>query len=306
MHFSDEELAILADVLTPKIMARIEQERPWKRQMFLPSQSVYRVDPSAPFMEYSSCSSRDFFHPEFARIRALLGEPATFHRKYWEWVFIVHHALKRGAVGAGKRGLVFGVGSERLPALFASLGTEVRATDAPSDQGGWSASAEFVDSLDNIPSDGLMDRSDFLRLVSYSPCDMNNIDPALTEFDFCWSSCCYEHLGSLRHGMDFVINSIETLKIGGVAVHTTEFNLSSDEDTVESGPTVLYRRRDFEQLAEELRARGHHVEPFAVAPDSLVIDGYVDFPPYSPMPHLKLDLYGYVSTSAGLVITRGR
>ena len=94
--------------------------------------------------------------------------------------------------------------------------------------------------------------------------------------------------------------------MGGIACHTTELNLSSNDATVEEGLTVLYRRRDVEQLIEELTARGHSVEEFKIAPDSLAIDGYVDTPPFGPPVHLKLDLHSYTCTSAGLVIRRGR
>ncbi len=105
--------------------------------------------------------------------------------------------------------------------------------------------------------------------------------------------------------MDFVIEAVEnTLRPGGVAVHTTEFNLSSNDATIEEGVTVLYRRRDIEDLIGELRARGHQVEPFRLAPDTLTMDGYVDQPPYAG-PHVKLGLEGYVCTSVGLVIRRG-
>lgn len=293
----------------PGIMDRIRQEKPWKENMLVPSMEAYRVDPGASFMEYSSCASHDFFHPEFKRLSEIIGIPLVLHRKYWEWVFVVHHAFRKQAIGPGKRGIVFGVGNETLPAVFAKFGTRVTATDAPSDIGvgqGWQASAEFAANLAALPSLD-MDRAEFERLVEWRECDMNAIDPAFTDYDFCWSSCCLEHLGDLRKGFDFILNSVEkTLKVGGVAVHTTEFNLSSNTDTVDVGQTVLYRRRDFEAFVEEMRGRGHLVEPFRVAPDSLVIDGYVDTPPFSAPPHLRLKLAGYAATSAGLVITRGR
>ena len=48
--------------------------------------------------------------------------------------------------------------------------------------------------------------------------------------------------------MDFVINSMRVLKPGGVAVHTTEFNLSSNDDTIEARDLCVYRRRDIELL----------------------------------------------------------
>ena len=156
-----------------------------------------------------------------------------------------------------------------------------------------------------MPS-GTLDRATFEGRVRWQICDMRDIDPALIEYDFCWSSCCFEHLGDLRAGMDFVIASVEkTLRIGGVAVHTTEFNLSSNTDTVDQGPTVIYRRQDIEHLIAELRGRGHEVDDFRLAPDSLAIDGFVDTPPYAG-PHLKLQLGQYAATSVGLVIRRGR
>jgi hypothetical protein len=87
---------------------------------------------------------------------------------------------------------------------------------------------------------------------------MNHIPSHLADrFDFCWSTCSFEHLGSLEHGLRFVENSIGTLKVGGIAVHTTEFNLSSDADTLESPNLSVYRRRDIEKLVKALEQAGH-------------------------------------------------
>ena len=58
--------------------------------------------------------------------------------------------------------------------------------------------------------------------------------------------------------------------------------------------------------ARYLRQRGHEVSDLRIAPDAHVLDFYVDTPPYSQPPHLKLALLGYASTSVGLVIRRGR
>jgi hypothetical protein len=305
----EQELDQLLDRLMPRVMARIEQEKPWRENILSPSMDVYRVSAGEPFMPYSTCASHDFFHPEYKRLCQYVGVPEVFHRKYWEWIFIVNHAFRTEAVGAGKRAVVFGVGREVLPAIFARAGTFVTATDAPAEIGignGWQAGSQFASGLETLPHHD-MDRAEFERLVEWRPCDMNAIDPALTGYDFCWSSCCLEHLGSLRHGLDFILNSVEkTLKVGGVAVHTTEFNLSSNEETLEEGSTVIYRRRDLEEFVIEMRARGHIVEPFRIAPDSLVIDGYVDTPPFAAPPHLRLKLGAFASTSAGLVIKRGR
>ncbi len=96
---------------------------------------------------------------------------------------------------------------------------------------------------------------------------MRAIPAELSGFDFNWSSSCFEHLGTLDAGIDFVIAAVEnTLRSGGIAVHTTEYNLTSNEHTVTEGPTVIYRRRDIDELVRRLRDRGHIVTEFTVAP----------------------------------------
>jgi hypothetical protein len=264
---------------------------------------------SETFMRYSTCSAADVLHQRYAEICAMLQHPCDWHRKLWEWVFIVHHLVESGVIAPGSRGLVFGVGTERLPALFASLGATIVATDAPGDVGesqGWIETGQHVGSLERIRYPEIVDGAVFDANVSFTTCDMRDISPALTGFDFNWSSCCFEHLGSLGGGMDFVVNAVEkTLRPGGVAVHTTEFNLSSNDHTVTQGATVIYRRRDIEELISRLRDRGHAVKEFVVAPASHHWDFHVDTPPYTSKVHLKLLLERYVTTSAGIVVERG-
>ena len=262
------------------------------------------------FMEWSSCSAADFLAEEFPRICAELARPAVFHRKIWEWVFITHHLRRLRLLEPGKRGLGFGVGGESMPSLFAKLGVQVVATDAPPEvgaSGGWNTAGQFAGTLEKIHEASIIDRETFAHRVTYETCDMANIDARFTGFDFCWSSCCFEHLGSLEAGLDFVVNSVEkTLKVGGIACHTTELNLSSDVETLDSGPTVIYRKQDFKRLIERLQDRGHTVDPFKVAPDHHPLDFYVDLPPYADSPHLRLKLAEFTSTSAGLVVRRGK
>jgi SAM-dependent methyltransferase len=278
--------------------------------LYVPNAALSNVRSSGPFMPYSTCSTADFFHPRYLELCDLLRHPHRFHRKLWEWIFIIHHLQTAGVLAEGKRGVVFGVGLEKLPALFASLGAAITATDAPQEIGaasGWATTGQHSQSLAQLRCPDLIADALFDQRVDYRVCDMNHIDPGLTDYDFTWSSCCFEHLGSLEAGMQFVINSVEkTLKPGGIACHTTEYNLSSNDDTADSGDTVIYRKRDMEELAQRLRDRGHEVQPFIVAPDSHVLDFYVDMPPHDHSgPHLKVRLDQYVATSVGLVIKRG-
>ncbi len=280
-----------------------------RQAVFVPAVSDVITDGSDPFMQHSTCSATDFRHPRFSVLCETLGETPQFHRKVWEFAFIVHHLSEQGMLTPGRRGLGFGVGREPLPAAFAATGAEIVATDAPTDvgvEGGWARTDQHTHDAAGLSNPGLCDPDEFARLVAYRSADMNSIDDDLVDFDFCWSSCCFEHLGSIRHGLDFVVQSVERcLRPGGVAVHTTEFNLSSNDETLESVGLSLFRRRDLEGLVDELRTRGHHVAPFVVAPDSYYLDHVVDLPPYQSQPHLKLQLEGYTTTSAGLVITRG-
>jgi len=277
---------------------------------YLPQPPFFYPDGPGGFMQFSNCTAADFLHPRFSEICGLLEHGFTYHRKLWEWVYIIHHLLESGIVKPGARGLVFGVGSEKLPAFFASLGASIVATDAPAEIGeanGWSATGQHSASLDNLRHADLIDTATFDRLVTYESCDMNAISGHLQDFDFNWSSCCFEHLGDLEAGMQFIINAVEkTLRIGGIAVHTTEFNLSSNDETVESGHTVIYRRRDMEELIRRLRERGHQAEELRLAPDAHPLDYHVDAPPYSHHPHIKLMLSQYVATSIGIVVRRGR
>lgn len=135
---------------------------------------------------------------------------------------------------------------------------------------------------------------------------MNAIPPDLQNFDFCWSSCALEHLGSTEAGKAFVINSLNTLRSGGLAIHTTEYNLSSNEDTIASGGTVLFRRRDFEDLASSLRSNGHTVAPLNFYRGTHPLDEYIDMPPYSNDEHFMTGTQKFNSTSFGLVVVKRR
>jgi SAM-dependent methyltransferase len=260
-------------------------------------------------MQFASCSAADFVHPDFERIAAGLGtSPPHFHRKLWEYVYVVHHLERLGVLRPATRGLGFGVGTEPLTASFAARGCDIVATDAPGDiaeEAGWNSTRQHGSNLALLNSHGLCDPDEFASRVQHRFVDMNAIDADLTGFDFCWSACCFEHLGSLRHGLDFVVASVEQcLGPGGVAVHTTELNLSSNTDTFESPLLSVYRRRDLDELAGELRSRGHTVSAITVAPDASYLDRYVDVPPYDGDLHLKLELAGHVATSVGIVVQK--
>jgi hypothetical protein len=233
------------------------------------------------------------------------GTP-KMHRKLWEWCFIAEALRERGKLRSGSRGLGFAVGREPLPALFASLGCEVLATDMAPDPAaahGWVGSDQHAGSTDHLGRPYAFDPVAFAERVSHRAVDMTDLPADLRGYDFCWSACAFEHLGALERGLRFVERSLDCLNPGGVAVHTTEFNLSSNAFTLTDGHDVIYRRCDIDALVCRLRAAGHAVEVDYDA-GSGPLDHQIDSPPYRDEPHLKLLLYGYVVTSLGLIVVK--
>jgi SAM-dependent methyltransferase len=259
------------------------------------------------------CSAESLRSPELRawadRLRPMWddGRDVMLHRKMWEWLFISEALRERGMLAPGRVGLGFGVGQEPLVALFAADGADIVATDQPHEAAvasGWTASAvEWAGGLEQLNPHGLCPDEEFERRVRFRPVDMNAIPDDLRGFDFTWSSCALEHLGTLGAGADFVAAQMECLRPGGVAVHTTEYLVGSDEETVEAGGTVFYRRRDIEALVERLRRAGHAIDvdfTLGAAPEDL----HVDVPPYTDV-HLRTRLGDYETTSLALVITKG-
>ncbi|QXC62956.1 class I SAM-dependent methyltransferase [Aquihabitans sp. G128] len=238
-----------------------------------------------------------------------LGEEPEAHRKLWEWAYLVRTLDALDVLGPGRRGLGFGVGRESMVAFIAGRGVEVVATDLAPDAAEarlWTNADQHASGvLDDLARPELCDPEAFAERVTWRPVDMREVPDDLTGFDFCWSACAFEHLGTIDAGLDFVTASLRTLRPGGIAVHTTELNLDSDEDTIESGPTVLYRRRDIRALAARLEAEGHEVATLHLEAGTGAMDAYVDVPPYVAEPHIRLLYRNHVTTSVALVVRAG-
>jgi hypothetical protein len=208
----------------------------------------------------------------------------------------------------GKRGLGFGVGREPTISLLARRGCDLLVTDLAPEAAadtGWQESRQHASTLDELHHADVCDHATFHAHVEHRVQDMRAIDADLRRgaFDFVWSLCAFEHLGSLEDGLRFVRASLDCVRPGGIAVHTTEFNLSSDDATVERGATVLYRRRDVEALVRDLARDGHEVR-LNLHPGDGPLDRYYDVPPYTSDVQLKIQVKGFVATSLGLVIRR--
>lgn len=246
-----------------------------------------------------------------------LGVQPLYHRKLWELSYVLHNIWSFGKIAPGCRGLGFGCGEEAIPSYLAAHGVDVVATDLPphhASASGWRNTAQYTDSLEKIWRPHLVEREAFDRHVSLEFVDMNAIPSNLREFDFCWSICAFEHVGSIEKGLSFVQNSMETIKPGGISVHTTEFNFE-DGPTIDNWGTVLFQQKHFEDLARRLQAAGHRAEPISFELGDGVLDRFIDIPPFGDLPtnmskigdfpaHLKLSVDGLPSTCFGVVVEK--
>jgi 2-polyprenyl-3-methyl-5-hydroxy-6-metoxy-1,4-benzoquinol methylase len=245
-----------------------------------------------------------------------------YHRKVWELCYVMQALWERGMLAEGKHGLGFGCGQEPLPSLMAAHGVRVTATDlAPKMAAGrgWMETGQHTSELRKLHFPHLVSKDRFDSLVDLQYVDMNDLPDSLAnKYDFCWSICAYEHLGSISNGLRFVKESVKTLKPGGVAVHTTEFSYLNDRETIDNWPTVLFQQKHFEQVAAELERSGHRVEPLDFDVGDGAIDRYIDIPPYSwdlktpsswfdsfsQRAHLKLNVDGFACTCFGLIVVK--
>ncbi len=245
--------------------------------------------------------------------------PVVYHRKIWELCFVLQSIYNRGHIRAGAKGLGFGCGTEALPSYFAAHGVSIMATDqAPqsAEQAGWVHTGQHATALDQCFMPHLVDRAQFDRNVAMRFVDMNDIPDDLTDFDFCWSICALEHLGSIDHGLRFIENSLKTLRPGGLSVHTTEFNIREDGPTIDNWPSVAFQRRHMERITATLRAQGHKVAPFDYSLGDGPLDRFVDLPPFvqdlpdninqwlGPPAHIKLAMDGLVVTCIGIAVEK--
>jgi len=276
-------------------------------------------EPPATSLLSKPCQQQDF---ETLWLRYWAGEmrlPIYFHRKLWEYAYVLQALHEHGAIAPGLRGIGFGCGEEPIPSLLAARGADIVVTDLPPDeavQRGWATTGQHAGHLDRIYRADLCDRASFDRHVSLEWVDMTDIPRRFAaQFDFCWSACALEHLGSLDAGLQFVIAAAKVLKPGGVMVHTTEYNFGVEEKTLETGPVVLYRRSHFEALARQLTSEGLNVSALDFDLGNKPLDQFIDLPPYgwagSELPfnmysnaHLRFAFQGFPYTSIGIIARR--
>ncbi len=270
--------------------------------------TVHDTSPTLARPISQACTADQLSEPAYNYWCERIKEVPRAHRKQWEFCFIAQVLASGGVLVPGRRGLGFGVGNEPLPSLFASMGASILATDLAAEEAGqlgWVDTQQHAHSKDALNTRNICQPELFDSLVDFQFADMNDIPSGLGTFDFIWSSCAFEHLGSIKKGEDFIMKSSRMLAPGGIAVHTTELNCTSNAETLDNQGTVIFRRLDFERMGRQLAEEGFNLAMTFDLGDS-DLDRHIDMPPFSSDKHLKLQLAKWVSTSFGLVIRRSQ
>lgn len=280
------------------------------------------VVPSVINLVSKACTQSDIESDWFLYWNKQLNAAPIYHRKLWEFAFVLQALFEFNLLGEGHKGFGFGCGQEPLPSYFASKGIEAIVTDLEPEKSaglGWVETGQHTTSKDQAFYSDLVSREKFDQYCSHRYVDMNNVPVIDAQFDFCWSICSLEHLGSIKNGLDFIVNSLSVLKPGGIAVHTTEFNYLSEYKTIDNWPTVLFTKKDFLNLKSRVECDGHKL----LGPDFTigngVLDKFIDIPPYSvgegwlsreqwsdneAAAHLRLSVDGFPSTCFGIIIQK--
>jgi 2-polyprenyl-3-methyl-5-hydroxy-6-metoxy-1,4-benzoquinol methylase len=274
----------------------------------------------------AACKQIDLHSDWFRYWCAQIHLAPLFHRKLWEYAFILQYLHDHGMLTLGRKGVGFGCGEEPLASYLASKGVDCLVTDLSPTQvlgKGWVETGQYTGTLNAAYHENLVSRSAFDQHVKHRFVDMNHIPSDLGEFDFAWSICAMEHIGSIAKGLDFVKNSLKHVKSGGVVVHTTEFSYLRDDVTVESPDLVLFVKDHFESLFKALRAEGHQVGVPSYDVGTMPLDMHIDLPPYSYVgnddhwmndqlrnhqdenpAHLKISVAGIPSTCFAIAIKK--
>lgn len=266
------------------------------------------AEPSLVMPTSQMCTESQFYEQVYKDACFEIKEQPRSHRKQWEFCYIIQVLKHYGLLRSRSSGIGFGVGEEPLPSLFASYGCKVLATDldvSDAANKGWVATDQHLRTKEVLNKRGICDDESFNRLVNIDYVDMNNIPDNLGKFNFTWSSCALEHLGSIDKSLDFIVNSTKLLKPGGIAVHTTELNVSNDVLTIDNQNTVLLRIKDFNNLSRKLvNHKDLALSPFNYFAGYQPLDTHIDLPPYSSDKHLKIAMAQYVTTSVGIIVRK--
>ena len=167
------------------------------------------------------CDAADWFDAELTDvILNELEETPRLHRKQWEFGMIFLALKKLGMITPESNGLSMGGGNERVLYSLARRIKKLTVTDLYEAETSWDTARtdnaqDFI--LRSKPFEVDNSRLD-VKIM-----DMRRLEFPDNYFDFCYSSCSFEHIGHYNDFLTHLNEAFRVLKNNGVYVFTTEF-----------------------------------------------------------------------------------
>lgn len=172
-----------------------------------------------------TCDVYDFFDPEVDEIiRNKLHAIPFGSRRLWEFAMIFYLLKRSGALNQESRALALGAGKERLITAISGEVANVVVTDLYGSKEGW-AGVQSGSPIELIQA-AAPPHSRLDNIVAHHM-DMREITYGDGEFDFCWSTGSFEHIGGDADFDKHLSEVYRVLKPGGVYVFTTAINFTN-------------------------------------------------------------------------------
>jgi SAM-dependent methyltransferase len=214
------------------------------------------------------CDAADWFDPELLNVIINeLEETPRLHRKQWEFGMIFLTLQKLGMITPEKTGLSMGGGNERVLYSIARKIKKLIVTDLYEMETSWdtartSNADEFVRT--NKPFYVDDEKLEILNM------DMRKLKFQDNSFDFCYSSCSFEHIGHYNDFLRHLNEAYRVLKEDGVYVFTTEFNFSNE--TIKDQNNYIFSSEYLSGLFNEMDFT------IEVVPDLNIINNESNYP----------------------------
>ena len=261
------------------------------------------------------CDAADWFDPEIKSIiEKELKEPARFHRKQWEFAMIFLTLRKFGLLNSQRVGLSLGGGNERVLYSIASHIKKLIVTDLYDENTSWDC-ARTTDPNEFIKSSKPFSVDD--TKLQAMRMDMRSLDFEDNTFDFCYSSCAFEHIGNHQDFLDHLNEVNRVLKDDGIYVFTTE--LQFGEKTIADQNNYIFSKDYISDLiaeskmdfisdvdAELTKNEINCPFPSNVRNVTFLGDGHISEKLFNYFPHLILLRGNVPFTSVLLILQKGK
>lgn len=193
------------------------------------------------------CDAADWFRPDILEIITNeLREVPRFHRKQWESAMIFRSLRQSGKLRSDSVGLSMGGGKELILYSLAPHLKQLVVTDLYDTQTAWDCAK--TDDPDAFIKQNKPFPVDDTKLKALQM-DMRDLQFPDRTFDFCYSTCAVEHIGTREDFLQHFNEVSRVLKDDGVYVFTTE--VSYGDTTIRDEHNYVFSLQELYEIFSE-------------------------------------------------------